>query len=489
MMRREWVTITALTIMGAALRSFQLGAQSLWFDELISVITSRTSLAETLRISSAIDPPLYYLLLHFWLMVSQNDGWIRALSAVAGIATIPVIYFLARQLFESRVATIAAFIFTVAPLQLFYAQEARMYSLLIFFSSLAIWTYVRAQHNRHLIDWVLWSIATILAFYSHIFAGMLLAALDVDALFRWYTNKSSLRPIIFANVIIGLALVPWMVLLLPNLGYISGVIWLTPPNIVQPLLSLTMFIFGYTLGFPASAVALFITLTTMIFVGLGSWSARSNASAESILVLRLLFMTVFLPILATFIISQWRPLYLDRWLLEVTPALYILLAWGIVSSNRRIALRICAVLGLILVLVANGNYFANSDYAKSPYRDAIQYVADHTGSNELVVHTSGSTFLAGLHYDSGGQHILLNHPADRWLSPPLLNELGLPYKTNVREIMAGQTSFWVIVALDHIPDEQRAEKTEFDRHATLTEQTDIGGISVLHYTHQDSDTN
>jgi hypothetical protein len=77
--------------------------------------------------------------------------------------------------------------------------------------------------------------------------------------------------------------------------------------------------------------------------------------------------------------------------------------------------------------------------------------------------------------------MFLNHPNDRWLDPSLLNRLQVPFQTNPRTLITGRTTFWVLVALDHLADEQQTEKAEFDRVAVMMEQNELGGISVLHY--------
>lgn len=479
--RRTQALLLVIILVGAALRSYNLGAQSLWFDELVSVIVSRMNLTDTLAISATIDPPLYYLLLHFWLSVSNNDAWIRALSAFAGIATIPALYLLTKQLWDAHVALLSAFIFAIAPLQLFYAQEARMYSLLVLFSTLAIWAYRRAQKYQRTKDWFIWATLMALAIYAHIFAGWVLVALDVDALWRWRVRRASLRSVILSNLGIGLTLVPWMWILVPNLNYIAGVIWLTPPNILQPLVTLMLFIFGYAVPFPINVIAQFVVLVAFVFLLIGSWIEIKRRDTELNDTLRLLFLCGFLPIVGTFLISQWRPLYLDRWLLETTPPLYGLIAWSITHSARRVPLRWCAGIALPLILVAIANYYFNPIYAKSPYREAINIIVHQRVPDELIVHTSGSTFLAGLKYDPQGNHMFLNHPNDRWLDPSLLNRLQVSFQTDPRTLITGRATFWVLVALDHLADEQQTEKAEFDRLAVIMEQKELGGISVLHY--------
>jgi mannosyltransferase len=480
--RRELVLMTLITIFGAVLRFNQIGAQSLWFDELLSVTISHLDLRDTLTLSGAIDPPLYYFLLHFWMHVSTDDGWIRALSALFSIATIPAIFLLGRRLLGTRVGLIAATICALGPLQLYYAQEARMYALLVFFSTLCIWAYHRAQAIGRVRDWAVWMVLTALAIYSHIFGGVLLAALDLDALWRWHTERTPLRAVVFSNLTIAALMIPWMMLLLPQFGYLVGILWLTPPTILQPILTLDAFVFGYTLLFPFNVIALVFVVTALVFLLMSLWRVLRSSAFDIKKELRLLLLAAFFPLIFILLVSQIRSMYLDRWLLESSTAFYILLAWGIVASDRRGILRMCAVASLALVFTALYNYFAVNDFYKPSYREAIAAVVAQRTPGELVAHTSAGSFLAARFYDPLGNNILLYNPVDPWLTPALMDSLHMPFATeDARHTISAQKRYWLVVALDHIPEEQMAEKAESDSDGTVLEHSQIGGIDIYHY--------
>ncbi len=320
-----------------------------------------------------------------------------------------------------------------------------------------------------------------LALYTHTFAGLVLLALDADALMKWRSKKGHLRLLIFSNVAIGILLFPWLLRWLQKLEWLVPALWLHPPTILHPLLTLNLFVFGYTLPFPLSAVALFILLLALVFVLSAGWRTLRHGVAQEREGIQLVLLVMLLPLLVTFLVSQWRSVYVDRLLLESSPAIYILLAWGLVKSDRRGAIRICALAGLPFVLMAILNYYSNVDYARPPLRDVIAYVASHRASDELVDHTSDRSFLAGRQYDSPGKHILLYNPADQWLTPALMEELRVPFETDASQMVSGQERYWVVVATDHIPDEQLAEKAFFDRQGTLLEQNQIGGVSIYQY--------
>src|SRR5215212_5778154 len=136
------------TIIGAAaaLRFSTLSLQSFWYDETVTVSLLHRSLPAMLRAipGSETAPPLYYVVAWLWVRVfGFGEVPLRALSAVAGTATVPVSYSAARVLFGQRVAIAVAGLAASSPLLVWYSQEARAYSLLVFFSALSFLFFAR----------------------------------------------------------------------------------------------------------------------------------------------------------------------------------------------------------------------------------------------------------------------------------------------------------------------------------------------------------
>lgn len=478
--KRELAIVIALTALGALLRFYGIDAQSLWFDELLSLTISRLPLQEVIYSPASIDPPLYYVLLHFWLYFGRADGIVRALSVLPAIATIPVIFYLGKKLFDAQVGVVAALLFVLSPFQLVYAHEARMYSWLVLFAALSVLTFLRAQELNRQRDWALWIVAMTLALYTHNFAGLLLIALDLDALMRWRRDQANLRAVVISNLIIDALFLPWFIVLLQKFHWLLPALWIKPPTLFHVISTLYLFIFGHTLPFPINAITLGLVVAVLAFLAIALWHAMRRNVAQEQRALQLLLLASFVPPLLTFLISQWKSVYIDRLLLESAPAFYVLLAWGLMKSDRRAAIRLCAIVALPLTLFAIFNWYANPDYARPPVREAIAFVAARRAPNELVVHTSDSTFLGGRFYDPTGNHILLYHPADQWLIPALMDELRVPYSTDISRLFDEKT-FWLVVALDHIPDEQRAEKLYIDRVRLGVQAAEIGTIGVYRY--------
>jgi mannosyltransferase len=140
-----WLAIL-ITLIGGGLRVLLLDHKGMWLDETFSVWLANHSVADMLRWIARIDqhPPLYYLLLHYWMALKGDTPYhVRLLSVLFGTATIPVIYLIGKRMSGVMTGLVAALILAVSPFNIYYAQETRMYTLLAFNAAVAIYALVR----------------------------------------------------------------------------------------------------------------------------------------------------------------------------------------------------------------------------------------------------------------------------------------------------------------------------------------------------------
>jgi mannosyltransferase len=192
--RAFWI-VAGLTALGAALRFATLGVQSYHHDEIVTasrVLRDGFGHAMNAVSFSESAPPLYYALAWVWTQFTGTGEFgLRSLSALAGVATIPVAYLLGVELRGRRAGLAAAALVAVNPMLLWYSQEARDYALLSFFTALAALYFVRALNappadvpalraiyghsragtsGRGRRDLRLWGVVSALALATHYFA-------------------------------------------------------------------------------------------------------------------------------------------------------------------------------------------------------------------------------------------------------------------------------------------------------------------------------
>jgi len=164
---RVFILPVAITLFAFALRVVRLDFQPLWWDEGYSLFFATRDIATMLeRTAVDIHPPLYYAFLQLWMtLAGQSAVSARLLSVVIGVATIPLLYALARQLFPplsttgdysprseaerggqgggERVAFLAALLLALAPFHIYYSQEVRMYGLVTLLGLASVYLFVR----------------------------------------------------------------------------------------------------------------------------------------------------------------------------------------------------------------------------------------------------------------------------------------------------------------------------------------------------------
>jgi uncharacterized membrane protein len=170
------VVLTALLLLGAILRFATLDLQSYRYDEAVTVgRVLHPSLFDTLSAvpRSESTPPLYYALAWLWSRVfGSGEVGLRSLSALAGTASIAVVYLGARALpLPRRAGLIAAAIVAVNPVLIWFSQDARAYALAFLFTALSFLFFARARHSGSRRDLGWWAAASSLALLTHYFAA------------------------------------------------------------------------------------------------------------------------------------------------------------------------------------------------------------------------------------------------------------------------------------------------------------------------------
>jgi len=177
--RAFWI-VAGLTALAAVLRFATLGVQSYHHDEIVTasrILRDGFGHAMDAVGFSESAPPLYYALAWVWTQVTGTGEFgLRSLSAVAGVATVPVAYLIGLELRGRRTGLMAAALVAVNPMLLWYSQEGRAYALFALLCAISLLFCVRALRDGRRRDFTLWGVASALALATHYFAVFPLAA-------------------------------------------------------------------------------------------------------------------------------------------------------------------------------------------------------------------------------------------------------------------------------------------------------------------------
>ncbi len=207
-------SLIILTILGFFLRFYNLGFNSLWLDEASTNTFAVMSIPDIWKATAGgeFNPPLFYWIEHVMLMFGNNEVVLRFVPALLGVLTIPLIYFAGKEFMDRNVGIIAAAAFAFSPFLIFYSQEARAYSMMLFFVAFAMVFYFKALKTNELKDWALFGILSALAFWSHFYSFVIIASLILYALFLQIGNiKKNIKNL----KMIALSIVLFVVLCFP----------------------------------------------------------------------------------------------------------------------------------------------------------------------------------------------------------------------------------------------------------------------------------
>lgn len=186
---QRWLLLAAF-LLGFGLRGYDLGADSLWSDEAGQALAAlRPTLADTLLHlqTHAAAMPLDYLVTRLVIHVSTDEFALRFPSLFWSTAAIGLLFALARQVASNKVAFVAVWLMACAPQLIYYAQEARPYAALLFFSLLSTYLLLRSLSKGDAISWGLWGVVVGIGAYFHLF--VLLNAV-LGGLFLFFAHLS-----------------------------------------------------------------------------------------------------------------------------------------------------------------------------------------------------------------------------------------------------------------------------------------------------------
>lgn len=386
-----------------------LGGVNFWFDEAFSFVFANRPLSQMWPDMWGKEPDmeLYYVQLYVWIKVLRGFGlplsefWLRLPSAVWSALAAVVVFQLGRRLGGWVMAFVAAGLFALNPLQLYYAQQARSYSLQVFlicaswYALLAAMSAQSAQSARAAqaaqstpaapasspmqrgfgqLDarrwWMLFALTTTLAAYAQLDTALMLGAEVVAFALAYFLParigggwreqaRWSLRPFAISVAAIGALCLP-LAYAIRHGGHNSWVGPATPGELGR------FFLVSVSGGgwLYLVVVALVCALAVARFVAIRLAAPQAEAAGKAKGWELGLLCWLIVPIALSYAVTQSffnAHLFLDRYLVVVVPAICLLAGLG-VAALRNPALRATLALALLLVAIPQtANYYATVD--------------------------------------------------------------------------------------------------------------------------------
>ncbi len=339
--RLMWAATGASALLTAALAFVHLGRNPMWHDEVFTafVATRPMSLLLTILVEREGNMPLYYLLMHGWAQGGTGAGWLRAPSALAAVAAVPVTALLARRVFDERVAVLAGLLLAGSAFSLDRAREARTYAIAMLLATVTTLLLLRAVESRGRRWWAGYGVVGVLALGAQPLAGTLvlishtvsLAALPRD---RWPQR-------------LGVGIFAGLFLLSGALALHITRVQSTSTDFIEPTTFQTLTHFADVLAGSRPLAVIFIGLGAAALVAAGRDGLRRSVEVWQRV---LIFSWLVVPPVVLALASELRPLWRSRYLVPITPALVILMAFALCRLRPRAVQ--AGVLATVLALSA-----------------------------------------------------------------------------------------------------------------------------------------
>ncbi len=470
-------TYIFLLIIAVALviRLYHIGTLSIWYDESFSIVLADKSVASLYEIAKAdVHPPLYYILLHFWMKIYSGAAFLRLFSVLFSIAAIVVTYFVAKEIFDNKVALLASFFLSIAPLFVHHSQEIRMYSLLMFFLMMAsyfLWMFVKKGKFFDCLGYVLCSVC---ALYTHYFALFLIVAQISYLVFTDVLKKDIIKRLIVRLLIIFSMLLlykPWLSIFFTHIQTGTGSSAHSLPHAITfdnfanviltlllgevkllPFKSILNFLYSYRLEdiyfFLIYIIFLFPIVYLIVRIIL---SKRKDENFDGMLyVLFLVMIPLVLSIILIFLGGRFYP----RNLLIILPFYFIIVSHFIFSIKR---LWVRWIIMVLLIFYLSASTFR---YHKYFVRDVTLQVANYLErehqENTAIFCTNPFTFFPLQIYLSDDIYLLVSEKVG------YITLLSTDESTIItdRNFLDKFSSIWIILSewsrTDHLKDELKA---------------------------------
>lgn len=386
-LHRWWWLIFAV---GVALRLFNLGTRPLWYDEAGTAWMAALPFDRMLAATAADTHPPLYLALE-WLTVGQFGASAAALrfpSALASIGSLWLAWRLAQRLKLPPAASLAGAALTaIAPYQIHFAQEARMYALV----QCLFLVGVLAALNRR---WYLYGPALAGLLWTHNYGWLYSLPMNVIYVLQivraggWRRRNWQLwTGIGLANAGAVASWLPWLPTLLSQVQAVGSGYWIERLTLGGWLFPWYQQWWGFSVPDWLQAHVGLLAFGLTAFALVKAVMRRNRAA------LVLGFLALATPAAAGAVSMAWTPIYLARALIGSSVPTYFLVGWALTEGVGRLGRGLAvALLGPALVLVLNSYYFGYSAKVDDSPK-YVAYVLSHWQPGDLIFHANDNSLL------------------------------------------------------------------------------------------------
>jgi 4-amino-4-deoxy-L-arabinose transferase-like glycosyltransferase len=395
--RSQLLLIFGLVGIGFLLRLLFLNEEGLWYDEALTALSLRLPFGEMIRERLAAGhSPLYFTMLYPIARVFGTGEIVMRLPSVcASTLSIYVFYLIAEKLLgEVEPAFIATLYYAMGALNVYFAQEARMYAFSVLFALMSFYFLLKALEGVGWREWVPFGLSTLVFVYLSASTIPILFAQLVFVLIK----RKRIVPFFISLAAVVALYLPMGIFYL-RMGRLGFIEWL-PPIRTRTYLEL-FYGFGFRpiplpnaegmYHFYLRAVEVLSLLVVFGSIAGGVWygltkrdlhtDTGSTGNTEAFL---MSVIWLFLPLLLLSAYSFLKQPMLGpkRYIIALSPAYYLLLGHGVYSMRRHVFRRIAAIVLLLLFSATLFQYYQTT--TREDWRNAVGHLNERYEAGEIL---------------------------------------------------------------------------------------------------------
>jgi hypothetical protein len=377
--RLPLLLLSFIVTAGAFFRFNGIGSSDLWFDEVFTIVYTTRDYSDLWLRPEDPSPPLYYTLHKFFIGYSEDPAVVRSLSAVFGVAAIPVMYGLCASLANRRAGLFGAAFLAVCSAHIQYSQEARAYALLFLLIvgsayglSATLRSWRRPQPGGRAAQAIFLGLAVV-SVYTHYSALIWLGAANVVLWFGALAGTR--RRQTFLRWAVGSV---WsLIAIVPAIGMMPRAArdftWLGPRDIWEALHTLQVLVFPRA-PWTGAEIGAAILAAALLF---GIFKTLYHRRAIPLILAFCLF-AYFL-----WAVQIVKPVFMFRTALPFVIAPLALLALAAASLPRRLMLPGAAAIGA--ALVASHLAFEKTNPSRYDWREAAAFIEAEVQDGDVIL--------------------------------------------------------------------------------------------------------
>jgi 4-amino-4-deoxy-L-arabinose transferase-like glycosyltransferase len=349
---RNFQLILIFILIGSAFRVFQLSAGSIRGDEGGAIFVAGDTVSHYWdSISGDVHPPLYYLLLNVWIKIGGiSKFFLRLLPCLFSIATIPIVFLLGKKLFNDKIGLMSSFIFAMSQANIRYAQTLKQYSILTFFVTLSLYYFISYLDTPSKKTGAFWIGLSAICMYLHYYSFLIILAEFIFLLVFYKKYKQIFLRTFLLFILVGVLVLPLVPMFYGQMSIKTNIeqeALASEPlhdlgfglNINNIFVRVGLMFYHLSAGYlkvnfsSPFFILLFALICCTFFITFSSVLKKIKDSRASFLCILISVPTLIFSFLWFFKIIS--PHIYARFILFISPLLYILISVGIVLFSKR----------------------------------------------------------------------------------------------------------------------------------------------------------